>query len=267
MSQWAARPLRRDFAVQRQVIGAIMMRELVTRWGRRDLGFAWLFCEPLVFAFPVIAIWTYVRAPYEHGLPITAFVWTGYMPILIFRHVTGGSLYSFRNNAAMLYHRRVTPLDLFIGRQGLEALGNLASVAFSFVVFVSFGVMDWPANYGLMLAGFLFTAWWSLCVAMILASLSERSEIVAHVWPPISYLYIFFSGFFVLADWLPPSLRNLALAVDPPLHAYEMVRGGVFGSQRMHPHYDAQYLTVLLFALTLIGLWLIRDVRKHLELE
>jgi capsular polysaccharide transport system permease protein len=130
MSQWALRPLWRDFTVQRQVVGAIMMRELVTRWGRRDLGFAWLFCEPLVFAFPVIAIWTYVRTPYEHGLPITAFVWTGYMPILIFRHVTGGALYSFRNNAAMLYHRRVTPLDLFIGRQGLEALGNLASVAF-----------------------------------------------------------------------------------------------------------------------------------------
>jgi capsular polysaccharide transport system permease protein len=55
------RLLWRDFTVQRQVVGAIMMRELMTRWGRRNLGFAWLFCEPLVFALPVIAVWSSVR--------------------------------------------------------------------------------------------------------------------------------------------------------------------------------------------------------------
>ena len=256
-----------DLAVQRRVVGAIMMRELVTRWGRRNLGFAWLFCEPLVFAFSVIAVWSYVRAPFDRGLPMTAFVWTGYMPLLIFRHVTSGALQSIRNSAALLYHRRVTPFDLFLGRQGLEALGNLASVAVSFVAFVAIGAIDWPANYGLMLLGFLYTTWWSLCVALIIVSLSERFEVILHIWPPISYLYIFFSGFFYLADWLPVDLRRIALAVDPPMHCYEMVRGGLFGNQLMHPHYDLPYLTFLLAVLTLIGLVLVRGVRKHLELE
>src|ERR1700752_3652958 len=119
------RAVRRDFAVQCNAIGALMIREFVARWGRRNLGFAWLFCEPLVFAFPVITVWSYVRAPFEHGLPMTTFVWTGYMPLLIFRHVCSGALYSIRNASALLYHRRVTPLDVFLGRQGLEALGNL----------------------------------------------------------------------------------------------------------------------------------------------
>src|SRR5947207_13600332 len=81
----AARELWRDFTVQRQVVGGIIMRELMGKWGRRNLGFAWLFCEPLVFAFPVIAVWSAVRAPYEHGLPMVAFIWTGYMPIQIGR--------------------------------------------------------------------------------------------------------------------------------------------------------------------------------------
>jgi ABC-type polysaccharide/polyol phosphate export permease len=44
---YGLRPLWRDFAVQQQVIGGIMMREMMTRWGRRNLGFAWLFCAPL----------------------------------------------------------------------------------------------------------------------------------------------------------------------------------------------------------------------------
>jgi capsular polysaccharide transport system permease protein len=262
----ALHEIGKSFAVQRQVVGAIVMRELVTRWGRRNLGFAWLFCEPLVFAFPVITVWSYVRDPYEHGLPVVAFVWTGYMPILIFRHVTGGALRSMRTAASLLYHRRVTPLDLFIGRQGLEALGNLASVAVSFFVLFIIGSINWPQNYALMVLGFLYTVWWSLCVALLIACLSERFEMVAHVWPPISYLYLFFSGFFFMADWLPVDLRNFALAIDPPLHCYEMVRGGMFGNW-VRVYYDIPYLTGMLAILTLIGLWLLRDVRYYIDLE
>jgi capsular polysaccharide transport system permease protein len=263
---YGLRPLWRDFTIQRQVVGAIMMRELMTRWGRRNLGFAWLFCEPLIFALPVIAVWSLVRAPYEHGVPMVSFVWSGYMPILIFRHVTGGAINSLRSAGALLYHRRVTPLDLFLGRQGLEAMGNLASVVTSFTVLFMLGSIDWPYDYNLMLLGFVYTAWWSLCVALILASLSERSELVAHIWAPIGYLYIFFSGFMIMADWLPQHLRDIALAVDPPLHCYEMVRAGLFGNL-MHPHYDIPYLSLILTVLTLLGLWLLRDVRRHLELE
>src|SRR4051794_18088720 len=102
------RQLWREFAMQRDVVGGIMMRELMTKWGRRNLGFAWLFCEPLVFAFPVIAVWSLVRAPYEHGLPMVAFIWSGYMPILIFRHVTGGALGSMRRSRLNTEHRRAT---------------------------------------------------------------------------------------------------------------------------------------------------------------
>jgi len=188
------------------------------------------------------------------------------MPLLIFRHVTGGALGSLRNAAALLYHRRGTPLDLFIGRQGLEAFGNLGSVAFSFVILYVIGVIELPYDNSLILLGFLYTAWWSLCVALILAALSERYEIIIHFWQPMSYLYIFYSGFILLADWIPLKWRGIILAIDPPLHCYEIVRSGLFGP-RMHAHYDMAYLTFVLIILTAVGLLLMKDVRKHLELE
>jgi len=89
----------RSLVVQKRVVGALFMREFVTRWGRRNLGFAWLFAEPLVFAFPVIAMWSMMRSPVEHGLPMIGFIWSGYLPLLIFRHVTSHSLYTVRSNA------------------------------------------------------------------------------------------------------------------------------------------------------------------------
>ena len=38
--------------------------------------------------------------------------------------------------------------------------------------------------------------------------MSERSDMVEHIWPPFSYLYMPISGFFYLAAWLPPSAAS-----------------------------------------------------------
>jgi capsular polysaccharide transport system permease protein len=260
------RAFGRSFVVQKRVIGALFMREFMTRWGRRNLGFAWLFAEPLVFAFPVIFMWSRIRSPFEHGLPMIAFVWSGYLPLLIFRHVTGHALYTVKYNAAMLYHRQVTPLDLFIGREGLEVIGNIAAAAVSFLILYMIGVIEWPQNYTLFLIGFFYMSWWSLTIALVVAALSERSEIVQHIWMPVSYIYMPLSGFMFMAEWLPTPLRRVALTVDPPLHAYEMIRSGLFGS-RMQAFYDISYLSSILSVLSLTGLWLMWNVRKHLVLE
>lgn len=260
------RAAARGLAVQCRVVSALLQAQFVARWGRKNLGFAWLFAEPLVFAVPVIVIWTMVRAPYEHGLPMTAYVWTGYLPILIFRHVTGAALTTFKASMNLFYHRQITPLDVFLGHQGLEAIGNLSSAAFSFLVFYTLGMIDLPFDYSLMLLGFVYTTWWSLAVALIVAAAAARSEIVEHIWQPISYLYMFFSGFMFMAEWLPTTLRHIALAVDPPLICYEMIRAGMFG-HKVQTYYDIPYLTFILLVLTSIGLWLVRDVRKHLELQ
>jgi capsular polysaccharide transport system permease protein len=260
------RVLGRALVVQKRVISALFMREFVTRWGRRNLGFAWLFAEPLLFALPVIFMWSIIRPSMDRGVPMIAFIWSGYLPILLFRHVTGHALYTVKSNASILYHRQVTPLDLFIGRQGLEVMGNLSASAMTFLLFNILGLMDWPHDYTLFLLGFFYMSWWAIAVALILAALSERTEIVEHVWQPIGYMYIAVCGFMFLAQWLPAPIREVALLIDPPLHAYEMIRGGLLGD-RIHAYYDISYLSWILATVTLIGLWLMRDVRKHLILE
>jgi capsular polysaccharide transport system permease protein len=260
------RELRRALVVQKRIVGALFMREFMTRWGRRNLGFAWLFGEPLVFALPVILMWSMIRSPFERGLPMVEFIWTGYLPILLFRHVTAHSIYTIKTSASMLYHRQVTPLDLFIGRQGLEAMGNLSACAVTFLLFYLLGIMEWPHDYALFLAGFFYMSWWAIAVALLVAALSERSEIVEHIWQPFSYMYLPVSGFMYMAQWLPPNWRDLALTVVPSLHAYEMIRGGLFGD-KIVAYYDIGYLSWILAILTLIGLWMLRDVRRHLILE
>lgn len=258
--------LWRAWRVERRVLGALFMREIQIRWGRRNLGFAWVIAEPLLFAFPVIVMWSFIRAPFEHGVPMVGLVWSGYLPLLMFRHTTGQALYVVRSNGAMLYHRAVTPLDIVLGRGLLELMGAVAATVTSFTVLYVLGQLEWPHNFSLMLIGMIYMAWWSISVALLVAAGSERTDFVEHVWQPIAYMYLPISGFLYLADWLPSSIRNIALTVMPSLHAYEMIRAGLWGN-RIATYYDIPYVTLVLAVLTIIGLWVVRGVRQHLQLD
>ncbi|MFN5779339.1 MAG: capsule polysaccharide export ABC transporter permease, partial [Novosphingobium sp.] len=41
--------LTQAWQVQRRVIGALLLREMLTRYGRNNIGFLWLFVEPMLF--------------------------------------------------------------------------------------------------------------------------------------------------------------------------------------------------------------------------
>jgi ABC-type polysaccharide/polyol phosphate export permease len=52
----------------------------------------------------------------------------------------------------------------------------------------------------------------------------------------------------------------------PSLHSYEMIRAGLWGN-RITTYYDIPYVTLVLAVLTIIGLWVMRGVRQHLQLD
>jgi capsular polysaccharide transport system permease protein len=261
----ALRSVWEDFATQWRVVGALLMREIYTRFGREGLGFAWIVAEPLIFAIPVLFVWRAVRNPYEHGLPLMPFLWSGYLPLLLFRHVGSRSLLFVRVNAGLLYHRQVTILDLFVARSLLEITSNLAAVLASLVLFYSIGIMELPHDLPMFYLGYLYMIWWCLAAALIIGALSERTDWAEKIWQPLSYLYVFFSGFIYMAEWLPPAIRSWALCM-PSLQAYEMIRAGMFGAT-FQTYGDPNYSALALAVLTLIGLLLMRDARKYVVAE
>src|SRR6478609_4429883 len=95
--------LRTGWRIQSRVLGALMIRELHTRFGRENIGFLWLMVEPLIFAILVGLMWTAMRAD-EHGISVVAFVVTGYLPLTLFRHAVGRSIKAFTVNGSLLYH-------------------------------------------------------------------------------------------------------------------------------------------------------------------
>jgi capsular polysaccharide transport system permease protein len=259
----AMREFLRSFAIQRRVLGALIIRETWTRFGRENLGFAWMYAEFLVFALPVILMWHFIRGHREHGLLVVPFVWSGYLPILLFRHIGGHMLHAVGLNMSLFYHRNVTPFDTVLARMAVEIFGNWGAAVFSFFLLYSIGSMDWPRDVPMLFVGYFYMTWWCVAAGLVIAAFSERTVIFEKVWQPVSYMYLPVSGFFFIAAWVPPSVRSVLLVVMPALPCYEMIRAGIFGPVTRF-YYDIPRLTFVLAAITLFGLLGLRDVRRYI---
>jgi len=262
----ARRPptLWQQWRTQKRVIGALLMREVQMRYGRESLGAGWLVAEPLVFVFPVMLMWSYIRVRYERDVPVMELCWTGYLPLMLFRHIGGLMLHTISANSAVLYHRAVAPIDLVLAKILMEIGQNFLGVACSFFVLHMLGVIGFPKNVPMFFLGYFYMVWWCSAIGLFISALSERSVWVEKVWFPISYMYIALSGCFYMAFWVPEPARKYAL-LQPSLQAYEMIRAGMLGD-RVPTFGDPAYTTAALAVLTLFGLIFTRDVRKYIEI-
>jgi capsular polysaccharide transport system permease protein len=250
------------FALQGRVIWALMMRELHTRYGRENIGYLWMVGEPIMFCAGVAVVWTSVRAPFEHGLPMTAFVVTGYVPLTMWRHCVQRAVKAFEANGGLLFHRQVTPLDLITSRVVLEVVGSLIAGGLVVAGAMLVGYMEPPKDLGLMYLGLAYHAAFCLACALLIAALSERSDLLEKLINIIMYLSLPISGAFTMVSWIPPHYQWILL-LSPSVQDCEMIRGGQFGPLS-HPIYDFAYTAAVTGTMLVIGLSLTLRSRRYI---
>jgi ABC-2 type transport system permease protein/capsular polysaccharide transport system permease protein len=252
-------------ATERRVIFALLMREALTRYGRHNIGFLWLFVEPMIFTVGVTALWTLTRTVHGSNIPITAFALTGYSSVLLWRNMPGRCINALYPNLPLLYHRDVRILDIFIARLLLEFMGATMSFMLLGVLFHMIGWMDTPEDLLEVVGGWVILAWFGMALALFLGALSMRSELVEKLWHPLSYLVFPLSGAAFMVDALPRAAQDYVLLL-PMVHGVEIVREGYFGSDA-HAHYDLAYVVAIAVTLTFFALVQIRNVGPVIVIE
>jgi len=249
----------------RRIIWALLLRELSTRYGRDNLGFLWIVAEPLVFALSVSVLWSFLRTPFENGIRIVPFIVTGYLPLILVRQTIGYSVGAVRVNGGLLYHRQITPLHIFVGRYLIEFIGTSAAFVVIVAIMNVLGFMGLPADIGLVLEGWFILSLLSFGLAMIAGALAEIYEFMDKIVGVITYIYIPFSGSFVMVDSVAPKFRSAMLFL-PFIHCSEMMRRGYFG-EFIATYYDAGYALWWAAGLILFGLFLVQFVRARVEVD
>src|SRR5579863_6915692 len=94
-----------SLAIQIRVVHALLMREIITRFGRDNLGVLWLVGEPMIFTLGVATLWTMAGLSHVTTIPVIAFAVTGYSSVLMWRNAASHSSMAVEHNKALLYHR------------------------------------------------------------------------------------------------------------------------------------------------------------------
>jgi capsular polysaccharide transport system permease protein len=251
--------------IQRRVIGALMVRELVTRFGRENIGFLWMMVEPLLFAVLVGFLWRFAKGPEEHGVSVFAFVATGYIPLTLFRHAVIRSIRVFNVNSSLMYHRQIKVLDFVFVRVLIEVIGASMAYLFIGIILGALGEFPVPADLGALLAGWFIYCLLVFSLCLVLAPLSEVSDVLEKLLPVTTYIQIPASGAFNMLSWLAPGAQAV-LFYSPFVHPMELMRYGVFGD-RVNAKWDISVTIAATMLLMIIGLALCRRVRRNLAVE
>jgi capsular polysaccharide transport system permease protein len=258
-------PLRlgEAFGVQRRVIGALLLREMSTRFGRENLGFVWLFVEPALLG-GAVGMMHHLSG---HGLPggvdILSFWVLGYIPFYLFRSVVNRAPVAIVSNQSLLFHRRITILDIMLSRNLLEGGAVLGAMAV-FTLVLGAATAVWPVQPAKLVLGMALMLLLASGISMLLAAGSVYSEMYERLTHLVTYLSLPVLGAFYMVFWLPTELQALALYI-PTVHCFELVREGQFGDA-VPIHYDIPYVLAWCAVLNLFGLAALRKARRDLVL-
>jgi capsular polysaccharide transport system permease protein len=252
----------RGARMQRRVIGALIIREMHTRFGRHYLGYVWLFFEPLLLGTCIGLIHLWRDSPTAFG-PFEFYA-VGYIMFFIFRGIVNRASSAIQANRALLYHRTITLPDIFFARHVIESV-SCAGVML-LLLFALFAINgDLPENPTKVALAMIGMALLSQGLAMMAASATEAVEGIERGIHAITYLILPICGMFFLVEWLPEWLQELALYV-PTVHLFELLRDGQFGS-RFRAVYDLSYVAAWIMVTHLLGLAALRITRQRLGLE
>jgi capsular polysaccharide transport system permease protein len=249
---------------QLRVIGALMLRDALARFGRANLGLFWLLGEPLLLICGVITLWSITRQ--THGtVAVVPFALSGYGMLTLFRHLVFRAVHAMRAHAGLIFHRHVKMFDILVARGVLEIIACLAAFVIAYLPLALMGAMSAMRDPLLFLAGWMLGGWFSLSFAMLLAAVTELSEAVERFVQPLMYFSIPLTGAFFMVDWLPPA-GQAAVLWSPLVHVMEMLRAGLFPPD-VKTHWSASYVVVWCLGQSAAALLLVHVAQARVRLR
>jgi capsular polysaccharide transport system permease protein len=262
-SAQSAQSVYQAFLVQLRVLGALFRWEVIQRYGRDNLGFIWLFLEPMIFTLAITGFWSAIKITRFSNLPIVAFALTGYSTILLWRNCAGRCSMALEANTGLLYHRPVRVIDVFLTKILLEVAGATMSFIVLGTLWVSIGWSKPPEDILVLLAGWVLLIWFAAALALIIGALTSLTEIAERLWHPTAYILFPLSGAGYMVDWLSSDFRAFVLWL-PMVHCGELIRAGYFGSI-VQTHYNVTYVVLVNLLMTALALLLIREASRRIQ--
>ncbi|MFG1350015.1 ABC transporter permease [Xanthobacter autotrophicus] len=260
-TRFAGESWRTASAMHARVVGAVIMRDLQTRFGAGYFGFLLGLLMPLGHLGIVILITTLLKRPIPLGRETPVFVMTGVLPFIIWLYSHRQIMLTAIQNRPLLYFPSVDFIDLFIARIIIEIIAATI-VVFSVLSTISLLGYDLTINNPSRFVLGLILAWVvGISTGLIIGLLGFLVPIFTIFGNIMGTIFWITCGIFFLPDFLPESIRNI-IFFNPLSHIIDLIREAVY-SEYIGSFYDANFLISSILILFAISMLLMRIVRKY----
>lgn len=235
------------------VIGALIRREALTRFGKLRFGYIFAFIEPAIYILGFSLIRSYVSGHPIFGTNALLFLVTGLLTVRTILITAGRTMGAISSNLTLLTFPQVKTFDTIFGRAALEVI-TMASVAIAFVFGMYVFADIWlPADVEVTVTAYAATLFFAVSFGAFNAVVSRLFPFYERLWGIFSLAALISSGAFFLPASLPPQAMQI-LQYNPMLHLVEWVRSGVYIGYT--PFLDTHYVLTVAVVMLFIALFI-----------
>ena len=248
---------RSHLQIQRDVIYALLLRELSSRFGRSRGGFLWVLVEPIAHLLVPVIIRGFIRGGLMPGVEFPVFIVYGILPFLLFKAICLQIVDGVNAGQGLLSYRQVLLMDVFIAK----ALAFFVIQAIVFIIVLTgLGMFDFhvlpprPVEFAGVLGLTVVLAFGlGLLLAAIASMVPDAKSVIRVMFMPLYFV----SGILFPVTRFPDEWVQW-MALNPVLHLVELSR--VMAIDRYEPmkYLSIGYPVALALTTTIIGLMLYR---------
>lgn len=251
---------RSSLAIMTDVVMALLVRELKTRFGSSRLGYFWALAEPILQASVMAVIFTVLQRTSVNGIEIAPFLLVAVVPFKFFAKLLPQLTVAAQSNQALLAYRQVTPIDPLLTRFIIEVATLILVFVIIGLIMSWLGFNMWPQDLLALILVLGVLAWLGfgigLCLCVAVIYWKDTTKLLSFVMAPM----FFISGIFFAATMIPEPFWKY-FTWNPIFHALELSRDAYFKAYET-PVGDLAFIAGCALFFNALGLMLYQ-VNKH----
>lgn len=220
------------------VVSALVIREMTSRFGRAGLGYLWVVIQQMAFIGLFAVILSVRGKSLPYGVEIFGFLITGVCAFFIFDKTKGQMAGALEKNRNILFYRQVSPFSIYLARALLEFGTGLVVFTLLIAASILLGETINMTNALEVIGVLCLLSLFGTCYGLMIGSISVYFPFFVQLESAAGRILFFTSGLFFYANELPTKLREV-LMWNPLFNLIELLREGFFATYTsIHASYE-----------------------------
>jgi capsular polysaccharide transport system permease protein len=257
------RPRRSPQKIQRDVVLALVIRELRSRVEGRWLGLLWMLLEPLAHVLLILALFGFRQHASSPNVELPVFLVTGLLPFFMFRNLARKLPNAIPANRGLYAYRQVKPFDALVA-SGIVEIGLSSAVYLTALMVLGWLGYHWlPVRPLELLVVSVVLLAFGIGLGLVFSVAAHERPRVKNVINMLFLPLYLLSGVIFPATAFPPQVQAWLLW-NPVLHLLELGRSYFVPLHRPMDGVNLAYPAAVSLVTVALGLSLYRLYRFQL---